>query len=86
VLQLVRGFVAAGKPVAAICHGPQILAAAGVLNGRRATAYRTVTGELEAAGAVVEDREVVVDGRIITSRQPADLPAFIDAVMRMLGR
>lgn len=86
VLRLVRGFVAAGKPVAAICHGPQILAAAGVLAGRRATAYRTVTGELAAAGAVVEDREVVVDGGIITSRQPADLPAFIDAVMRLLGR
>jgi len=85
VLQLVRSFVAAGKPVAAICHGPQLLAAAGVLQGRRATGYRAVADELRRAGAAYEDREVVVDGRLITSRQPADLPAFMDAVMRMLG-
>jgi protease I len=84
VLQLVRSFVAARKPVAAICHGPQILAAAGVLRGRHMTGYRAVAGELQAAGAVVEDREVVVDDRLITSRTPADLPAFMDAVMRML--
>jgi len=86
VLQLVRRFVADGKPVAAICHGPQLLAEAGVLQGRRVTGYRTVADELRKAGALYEDREVVVDGRIVTSRRPADLPAFMDAVMRMLGR
>jgi protease I len=86
LLQLVRDFVAAAKPVAAICHGPQILAAAGVLAGRRATAYRTVAEELRAAGARFEDRELVIDRGVITSRQPSDLPAFIDAVLRALGR
>jgi protease I len=84
VLQLVRSFVADGKPVAAICHGPQILAAAGVLQGRLATCYRSVAGELRSAGAVYQDREVVVDDGLITSRQPADLPAFMDEVMRKL--
>lgn len=84
VLKFVRSFVAAAKPVAAICHGPQILASAGVVSGRHVTGYRTVAGELQAAGAVYQDREVVVDDRIVTSRQPADLPAFIDAVLRML--
>ncbi len=86
LLQLVRDFVAATKPVAAICHGPQILAAAGVLAGRRATAYRTVADELRAAGAAFEDSELVVDRGVITSRQPSDLPVFIDAVLRALGR
>ena len=85
VLQLVRRFVAAGKPVAAICHGPQLLAAAGVLQGRRATGCRSVADELRAAGAAYEDREVVVDEPLITSRRPADLPAFLAAVMRRLG-
>lgn len=86
LLRLVRDFVAGAKPVAAICHGPQILAAAGVLAGRRATAYRTVADELRAAGAAFEDREVVVDRGVITSRQPSDLPVFIDAVLHALGR
>ena len=84
VIELVQAFDKAGKPIAAICHGPQILAAAGVLRGRHVTGYRTVAGELQAAGAMYQDREVVVDDRLITSRQPADLPAFMDAVLRML--
>lgn len=86
VLGLVRDFVRAGKPVAAICHGPQILAAAGALKGRHVTCYRSVAGELRAAGAEVEDREVVVDGAMITSRQPSDLPAFMREVIRALKR
>ena len=85
VLQLVRDFVARRKPVAAICHGPLVLAAAGVLQGRRATGHRAVSDELQRAGAMVEDREVVVDERIVTSRRPADLPAFMDAVLRLLA-
>ena len=85
-VQLVRTFVAAAKPVAAICHGPRILAAAGVLAGGRATCYRAVAAELDAAGARYEARGLVVDGGIITSRHPSDLPAFIDAVLRALGR
>ena len=86
VLQLAREFAMQDKPIAAICHGPQILAAAGVLRGRRATAHPTVAETLRAAGAVYEDSEVVVDGRLVTSRRPADLPAFIEALSRLLGR
>ncbi len=86
VLQLVRGFASAGKPIAAICHGPQILAAAGLLAGRRATGTRSVAAELRAAGARYEDEEVVVDQGMITSRKPSDLPAFMREVMRALAR
>lgn len=86
VRQLVRDFVERRRPVAAICHGPQLLAAAGVLHGRRVTGHHAVADELRAAGAEFEDREVVVDDRLVTSRRPADLPAFMDAVMRLLGQ
>lgn len=84
VLALSRAFMAAGKPVAAICHGPQILLSAGVLAGRTATCYQSVAGELRAAGVRHVDRAVVVDGNLITSRRPADLPAFIEAILRAL--
>jgi protease I len=77
VLALVRHFFAAGKPVAAICHGPQVLVSAGVVAGRTLTAYRAVADELKAAGAQFRDAEVVVDGNLVTSRTPADLPAFV---------
>jgi protease I len=77
VLALVRHFFAVGKPVAAICHGPQVLISAGVLSGRTATAYRSVAHELKTAGAHYRDAEVVVDGNLVTSRTPADLPAFL---------
>jgi protease I len=83
-LGIARAFMAAGKPVAAICHGPQILASAGVLRGRRATCYRAVVAELTEAGALYEDREVVVDGNLVTSRQPSDLPAFVRETMKLL--
>ncbi len=81
-LGIVRSFMRANKPVAAICHGPQILASAGVLRGRRATCYHTVAAELRAAGALYEDREVVVDDNLVTSRQPADLPAFMHETLQ----
>ncbi|HJX17952.1 MAG TPA: type 1 glutamine amidotransferase domain-containing protein [Acidiferrobacterales bacterium] len=84
VLALVRHFFAAGKPVAAICHGPQVLISAGVLAGRTATAYRAVADELEAAGAHYRDAEVVVDGNLVTSRTPADLPAFQREFIKIL--
>jgi archaeal arginyl aminopeptidase len=85
-LAIARSFFARNKPVAAICHGPQTLISAGLLQGRRATCYRSVAEELKAAGAIYEDREVVVDGNLVTSRQPADLPAFMREVMGLLGR
>lgn len=84
VLALVRHFFAAGKPVAAICHGPQVLISAGVLAGRSATAYRSVADELKAAGGQYRDAEVVVDGNLVTSRTPADLPAFLREFIKKL--
>ena len=84
VQEIVRYFFEAGKPVAAICHGPQILISAGVLKGRTATCYRSVAGELKAAGAYYKDAEVVVDGNLVTSRQPSDLPAFLRETMKQL--
>lgn len=84
VLALVRHFFEADKPVAAICHGPQILISAGVLAGRAVTAYRGVAHELVEAGAHYRDTEVVVDGNLVTSRIPADLPAFLREFLKKL--
>jgi protease I len=84
VQAIARAFFGADKPVGAICHGPQILVSAGLLAGRRATCYRTVADELRAAGAEYQDREVVVDGKLVTARQPADLPAFMRELVRLL--
>jgi len=84
-LEIARSFFSRSKPVAAICHGPQILISAGLLQGRRATCYNSVTDELKAAAALYEDREVVVDGNLVTSRQPADLPAFMRETMKLLA-
>ena len=77
----VRDFFDAGKPVAAICHGGWLLAAADVLRGRTVTSYPDIQEDMRAAGAEWVDREVVVDGRLITSRTPADLPAFNAALV-----
>src|SRR5664279_634225 len=84
-LEIARDFFSRGKPVAAICHGPQILISAGLLKGRRATCYTSVADELKEAGALYEDREVVVDANLVTSRKPADLPAFMRETMKQLG-
>ncbi len=71
-----RAFFAAGKPVAAICHAPWLLIEAGVVEGRRLTAYETIRTDLRNAGAEVVNEEVVVDEGLVTSRCPDDLPAF----------
>lgn len=84
-LEIAKSFFVQNKPIAAICHGPQILISAGLLKGRRATCYKSVADELKEAGALYEDREVVVDGNLVTSRQPADLPAFLRETMKQLG-
>ena len=81
---IAQDFFRKSKPVAAICHGPQTLITAGLLKGRRATSYRTVADELKASGALYEDTEVVVDGNLVTSRQPSDLPAFMRETMKMI--
>jgi protease I len=83
-LEIAKDFFRKKKPVAAICHGPQILITAGLLEGRRATCYRSVADELKASGAVYEDAPVIVDGNLVTSRQPSDLPAFMREVMKMV--
>jgi len=72
----VRDFFRHGKPVAAICHGPWTLINADVVEGRRMTSYESVKTDLENAGAIWEDSEVVVDNGLVTSRQPSDLKAF----------
>jgi protease I len=78
---LVRDFMAAGKPVAAICHGPWLLAEADVVRGRTLTSWPSIRTDLRNAGAEVVDREVVTDGNLITSRKPDDIPAFNDALI-----
>ncbi|WNQ13860.1 type 1 glutamine amidotransferase domain-containing protein [Paenibacillus aurantius] len=74
-----------GKPIAAICHGPQILASANLLKGRTITCYQPLQDDMRNAGAEFVDKEVVVDGNFITSRQPKDEPAFIREIKNKLG-
>ena len=81
---IARSFFEKGKPVSAICHGPQTLISAGLLKGRRATAYKSIAPELKEAGALYEDKEVVVEGNLVTSRQPSDLPAFLQETIKKL--
>lgn len=85
LLEIARRFFAEDKPVAAICHGPQILVSAGLMKGRTATCYKSVAPELKEAGADYQDQELVVDGNLITARQPDDLPAFTREIMRRVG-
>lgn len=83
-LEIAKHFFQTFKPVAAICHGAQTLITAGLLKGRHATCYTSVVPEMKDAGAIYEDKEVVVDGNLITSRQPSDLPAFMRETMKKL--
>ena len=83
-VKIARAFFEKNKPVSAICHGPQTLITAGLLKGRRATCYKTVAPEMMEAGALYEDRDVVVDGNLVTSRQPSDIPAFLRETMKKL--
>ncbi|PEQ13300.1 protease [Novosphingobium sp. PC22D] len=84
-VSLVREFVTAGKPVAAICHGPWLLVEADVVQGRKVTSWPSVRTDLRNAGANVVDEEVVVDGNLITSRNPDDIPAFSKALIEAVG-
>lgn len=86
VQDFVRGFFDTGKPVAAICHAPWILIDAGVAEGRRLTSYKTIRQDLTNAGAQVVDEEVVVDGQLVTSRCPDDLPAFNAKVIEAIAK
>jgi protease I len=83
-VQLVRDFVQAGKPVAAICHGPWLLVEAGVVQGKTVTSWPSIRTDLRNAGANVVDQEVAQDGNLITSRKPDDIPAFSEALIKAL--
>jgi protease I len=84
-LALIKAFDDAGKPIAAICHGPWTLIDAGLVQGRKLTSWPSLRKDLENAGAHWQDSEMVRDGQLITSRKPADIPAFTDALMDALS-
>ena len=79
-VSFVKEFVASGKPVAAICHGPWALVEAGVVRDRTLTSYPSLRTDLRNAGATVVDQQVCIDGNLITSRSPDDLDAFCQAI------
>jgi len=83
---IARSFLARGKPVAAICHGPWLLTSSGAIRGRRLTSFWRdgVPEDVRAAGGLWQDAEVVVDGNLVTSRWPPDLPVFTHAMMAMV--
>lgn len=84
VVYTIKKFVDAGKPVGAICHAPWLLVEADVLRGRTATGWPSIRTDLKNAGAEVVDKEAVVDGNIVTSRNPDDIPAFTDAFIALV--
>jgi protease I len=86
MVALVRDAAQQGKVVAAICHAGWMLVSAGVLKGRRATSFFSIKDDLIAAGANWVDEEVVVDGNLITSRKPDDLPAFCRSIVQALAK
>lgn len=85
-ISIVKDFFQKNKPVSAICHGPQTLITAGLLKRRHATCYQSVAQEMKEAGAVYEDKEVIVDGNLITSRQPSDLPVFMKETIKTIRK
>ncbi len=86
--EITRSFFTANKPVASVCHGPWTLADAGVIKGRHLTSYwhDGVPETVKESGGKWEDKEVVVDGNLVTSRWPADLPAFMREVMKLITK
>ena len=81
----VRGFHDAGKPMAVICHGPWVLVESGIVRGRRVTSWPTLETDIRNAGGDWVDDEVVVDGSLVTSRKPDDLPAFNREMLRIFS-
>jgi protease I len=81
---LVRSFVASGKPVAAICHGPWLLVEADAVRDKTVTSWPSIRTDLRNAGANVVDGEAITDGNLVTSRKPDDIPAFVDALTALL--
>ncbi len=85
---IAKVFFDSNKPVSSICHGPWLLASSGIIKGRHLTGYwhDGVPEEIKKAGGIYEDKEVVVDGNLVTSRYPGDLPAFMRETMRNINR
>jgi protease I len=84
-VRFVRDFFTVGKPVAAICHGPWTLVEAGVVDGRTMTSWPSLRTDLANAGATWVDEQVYVDGKLVTSRKPDDLPAFCDKLLEQIA-
>jgi protease I len=85
---IAKSFFNSNKPVSSICHGPWLLASSGLVKGRHLTSYwhDGVPEDITKAGGIYEDKEVVVDGNLVTSRYPGDLPAFMRETIRMVNR
>jgi protease I len=86
MVDLTRDTMTAGKPVAAICHGPQLLISANALRGRTLTCWPSIAIDVKNAGGLYVDKPVVEDGNLITSRKPDDVPVFSEAILRALAR
>jgi protease I len=86
MVDLARDAMEAGKPVAAICHGPQLLISANALRGRTLTCWPSIAIDVKNAGGLYVDKPVVEDGNLITSRKPDDVPVFSEAIIRALSR
>jgi protease I len=86
MVDLARDAMSAGKPVAAICHGPQLLISADALRGRTLTCWPSIAIDVKNAGGLYVDKPVVEDGNLITSRKPDDVPVFNEAIVRALSR
>jgi protease I len=85
VIELIEDFDAADKPIAAICHGPWLLVEADIVDGRTVTGWPSIRTDLENAGGEVVDRDVAVDGNLITSRKPDDIAAFSKVLIDTLS-
>jgi protease I len=84
-VEFVRSFFEAGKPVAVICHGPWMLVESGVVRGKRVTSWPTLETDIRNAGGDWVDEEVVVDGNVVTSRKPDDIPAFNEKMLELFA-
>jgi protease I len=86
MLRLVRDLHKQGKPIAFICHAGWVPASAGIVAGRRVTSYPSIADDMRNAGASWDDAEVIIDGNLISSRRPDDLPAFMRATIEVALR
>jgi protease I len=83
-VDFVQAFVNSGKPVFAICHGPQLLITARVIEGRKVTGWKSIVQDIKNASGIYSDQAVVEDRNLVTSRHPGDIPLFIEACLRKL--